>query len=191
MVNKRKAIVDATIRRIAEMGSSFSTGQIAFDVGCSQSLIFRYYETKERLMSECFDAVCHELRLILQAVGVPQVLTRESINCYMIGMWEAYSRYLESNSHIAKAYLYFISTGRRFPHGYKSAETVLKRILRDDYDRIVRAYPDFTFMAEYIVMMANVSATGQFIDWNKDPKAVGKLDGILKYGILGTGQVIE
>lgn len=44
MANKRDAIIDATIKRIAEQGGSFSTGQVASDVGCSQSLVFKYFD---------------------------------------------------------------------------------------------------------------------------------------------------
>ena len=46
MANKKQAIVDAAIRRIAEEGCSFSTGQVASDLQCSQSLIFRYFPSK-------------------------------------------------------------------------------------------------------------------------------------------------
>ena len=186
MVNKKREIVDATIRRIADMGNSFSTAQIAADVGCSQSLVFRYYKTKERLMSECFDAVCHELKLVIQEVEVPRNLTRESVDCYMIEVWDAYCAYLKNNGHIARAYIYFVSTGKRFPHGYRTAETVLKRILGDDYIRLKDVHPDFMFDAEYIVMMANAAATGMFVEWRNDPDTVGKLDRILRYGILGS-----
>ena len=188
MANKKEAIIDAGIRRIADQGPSFSTGQIASDLKCSQALIFRYYRTKEGLMSACFDRVCHELKLILKGVEVPSRLTKESIDMYMIDVWEAYCGYLESNSHIAKAYMYFVSTGRRFPHGYKTAEKVLRRILEEDYDRIVREYPDFKYAAEYIVMLSNIAATGKWIEWKDDPDAVGKLDMILRYGILGLGR---
>lgn len=191
MVNKKEAIVDAAIRRIAEQGNSFSTGQVASDLGCSQSLIFRYYRTKEGLMSACFDRVCHELKLILKGVEIPQVLTRESIDGYMLDVWRAHCSYLESNTHIAKAYMYFVSTGRRYPHGYRSAETVLERILGDDYGRITRVYPDFTFIAEYILMMSNAMATGKFIDWKNDSDAVRKLDIVLRYGILGLNREAE
>ena len=185
MTNKKEAIVDAAVHRIAEQGSAFSTGQVASDLGCSQSLVFRYYRSKEVLMSACFDRVCHELKLVLKGVEVPRILTRESIDGYLIDVWEAYCGYLDSNSHIAKAYMYFVSTGRRYPHRYRSAETILKRILEGDYDRIVRVNPDFRYTAEYIVMLSNVLATGKFLEWRDDPDAVGRVDRILRYGILG------
>ena len=128
MTNKREAIIDAGIRRIADQGCSFTTGQIASDLECSQALIFRYYRTKEGLMTACFEKVCHELMLVMKGVELPSKLTRESIDGYMIELWNTYRSYLESNVHIAKAYMYFVCTGRRYPQRYRTAERVLKGI---------------------------------------------------------------
>ncbi len=188
MVNRKDAIVDAAICRIAEQGNTFSTGQVASDAGCSQSLIFRYYRSKEGLMSECFDRVCHELKLVLKGVEVPVDLNKDSVDGYIVDVWKAYRGYLESNSHIARAYMYFVSTGRRYPHGYKSADIVLRRILDDDFDRIKEVYPDFPFVAEFIIMLSNVAATGKFIDWREKEDAMGKLEDILRHGILDMGR---
>lgn len=185
MANKKDAIVETAIRRIAEHGSTFTTEQVASDLGCSQSLIFRYYRTKEELMSACFDRVCHELKLILKGVELAPELNRDSVKRYMMVIWDAYCSYLESNTHIARAYMYFVSIGRRYPHGYKSSETVLKKILEDDYHRIIKVYPDFIFVAEYIVMLSNSTATWKFTEWSNDPDVVGKLHRILMNGIMG------
>lgn len=86
MANKKGEIIDTTIRHIAERGDSFSTAQIASEIGCSQSLIFRYYRSKDHLMSECFDRICHELKVIFKSVNVPDVLVRESVIEYMVNV---------------------------------------------------------------------------------------------------------
>lgn len=191
MANKKAAIVDATIRRIAEQGNSFTTGQVASDLSCSQALIFRYYRTKEELLSVCFDRVCHELKVVLRGVSLPKTMTRDSINGYIVEVWRAYCDYLESNSHIARAYMYFVSVGRRYPHGYNSAEFVLRNLLEDDFEKINEAHPDFIFIAEYIIMISNVVAAGKNIEWKNDPDTVRKLDLILRYGILGMGYHVK
>ena len=43
MANRKNAIIEATIRRISTQGDTFSTSQIAEDVGCSQALVFRFW----------------------------------------------------------------------------------------------------------------------------------------------------
>ena len=185
MPNKKEAILETAVRYIAEQGGSFSTEQIASDLGCSQSLIFRYYHTKDNLISACFDWICHELRLVLKEVEIPRVLSKESIDGYILNVWGAYCDYLESKNHVASAYMYFVSTGWKYPRGYGSAETVLEKILGDDYERITEVYPNFIFAAEYAIMMSNVFAAGKIIEWKGDEDAARKFEMILMYGILG------
>ena len=188
MTNKKEAILDATIDRIAEQGFSFSTVQITSDVGCSQSLVFRYFPTKEKLISESFNKVCRELELALKQVKLPDVLTRESLNDYIMEEWGVYCSYLSSNGRIAKAYLYFVAKGTRFPRGFRSAEAVIKRLLGNRYDMIMTVYPDFLFVAEYLLMVSNVVASGKFVDWRSQPDSIAKLKDVLRNGIYGMGQ---
>lgn len=188
MANKRDAIIDAAIGRISEEGGGFSTAQIAADAGCSQSLVFRYFDTKEGLMSACFERVCHELLQTLRGVAVPKDPDTDSVRAFMMDVWRAYCGYLESNTHMAKAYLFFVGRGRRFPKGYRRAEDVLRRILGDSHRVLRAAYPDFDFVAEYLIMFSYAAATGLFIDHAEDPETVlGKIEGILRYGICGYG----
>ena len=189
MTNKKGDIIGAAIHRIAMQGDSFSAAQIAADVGCSQSLLFRYYGTKDGLMSACFDTVCHELMGVLRGVEVPGRPDIEKVNRYIIRVWEAYCGYLGSNSHMARAYLFFVGRGMRFPKGYRNAGGVLRRMLGDDYHSIVSIYPDFGFIAEYMIMFSYAAATGLFVVHDMDSDDIlNKVERILKHGICGYGR---
>ena len=189
MANKKKEIIEAAIVRISEQGDSFSTSQIADDVGCSQSLLFRYYRTKEGLMLACFDEVCHELMSVLKGVELPAVPDVDRLNRYAIQVWRAYCGYLGSNSRKAQTYLFFVSRGIRFPRGYRSGGDVLRRMLGDAYEPIVKVYPDFLFIAEYIIMFSYAAATGHFIVQDMaSEEIIGKLEKVLMYGICGYGK---
>lgn len=104
--------------------------------------------------------MCQQLKHVVKRVELPPQFTKDSVDQYLINVWNAYCGYLGSNTHIAKVYMYFVSTGRKYPYGYKSTELVLKRMLEEDYDRIVGVCPDFTIKAEYILMISNAMATG-------------------------------
>ncbi|MGN1045149.1 MAG: hypothetical protein ACI4Q9_04255 [Candidatus Methanomethylophilaceae archaeon] len=137
-------------------------------------------------MSACFDKVCRELILVLKRVPVPAKPDIESVNRYAVKMWKAYCGYLKSNNDAARAYLFFVSRGKRFYKGYGNVSIVLKRILEDDYEPIKKIYPDFDFMAEYLIMFSYAAATGLFME--HDPGVGGvmdKLERVLKYGICG------
>ena len=189
MANRKNAIIEATIRRISTQGDTFSTSQIAEDVGCSQALVFRYYRTKEGLMSACFDSICHELVTVLRSVETPDNPDTEKVNLYAISVWEAYCGYLASKSHTARAFMFFVNRGMRFPRGYRTPEDVIRKILGEAYGPIMKVYPDFVFVADYIIVFSYVAATGLFEVHDIDTEEImEKLDRIMRYGILGYGR---
>lgn len=129
MSNRKNEIIDATIRHIAMHGDSFSMAQVASDVGCSQSLIFKYYPSKEQLLNDCFDFIRLKLKEIFQRTTIPDRPDRESINRWMLDVWFAYSDFLKTNSHCAKAFVFFVSTNMNFPRRYESADSVIKTVV--------------------------------------------------------------
>ena len=187
MTNKREVILQSAIVRIAEQGDSFTTQQVAMDAMCSQSLIFKYFETKEKLMDECFIRVCRDTLDNLRSVKIPETLTKESLDSYAMEQWRTNYSYLRSNNHIARAYLFFIGRGRMFPEGFNNPKDALVRILGDKYEEIVQTYPDFLFIAGYLMVMANVVAAGPYREWIssvcEDPKE--RLELILRLGVQG------
>ena len=137
MTNKKLAIIEATIERLIREGRTFSTEDMAKDVGCSQSLIFRYCRTKDDIVSVCFDEICHEIRIELDKVPFPEKVDSNTILNYMMDVWEIYFDYLSSKRSHAKVYVACVSQGCRYPAGYDSPEAVLKRILDSYYSTVV------------------------------------------------------
>lgn len=181
MTNKKPIIIRATIERLIKDGRSFSTEDVANDAGCSQSLIFRYYGTKDGLISACFDEICHEIRIELEKVPFPERIDPATIQCYMMDVWESYFNYLRSNRSHAKVYVACVSHGYRYPAGYDSPEAVLKRILDEHYDVFILKYPNTKLVAEYLILLANSVAIGLSSGWGND---IDDLNGVLKKMIM-------
>ena len=188
MANRREQILSCAIARIAEDGEAFSTESVAKDAMCSQSLVFRHFGSKMGLMDECFLWVCKEFTDTFTYVKLPETLTVDSLNAYAMEIWDACYTYLRSNSHVARTYLFFIRRGQRFPKGYRTPGDVMKRILGKRYDDVISVYPDFDFVAGYLMIIANVTATGSFLDWISDfDDPQSRIERILRNGILGGG----
>ena len=187
MTNRREQILSCAIERIAEDGEAFSTEGVAKDAMCSQSLIFRHFGSKQTLMDECFLRVCREITDIFGYVRLPDELTVDSLNTYAMELWDACYAYLRSNSHVARAYLFFIRRGHRFPDGYRTPGSLMKRILGRRYDDVIAVYPDFDFVAGYLMIIANVTATGSFLDWISDfDEPQSRLEAMISSGISGS-----
>ncbi len=188
MTNRREQILSCAIVRIAEDGEAFSTEGVAKDALCSQSLVFRHFGSKKELMDECFMRVCKEFTDTFAYVKLPEELTVESLDAYAMDLWEACYTYLRSNSHVARTYLFFIRRGHRFPKGYRTPGDVMKHILGKKYDEVISVYPDFDFVAGYLMIIANVTATGSFLDWISDfDDPQSRIERILRNGISGSG----
>ena len=188
MANRREQILQSAIVRIAEQGESFSTEQVAQDAMCSQSLVFRHFGSKEGLMAECYVRVCREITGALHYVRIPEVLTVDTLNAYAMDIWDAEFSYLRSNSHIARTYLFFVGRGMRFPEGFRTPREVMKQILGDRYDDVMSVYPGFDFVAGYMMVVANVAASGNFIDWVSEyDDSLERIHGLLKQGVYGIG----
>ena len=181
MTNKKSTIIRATIERLIGEGTSFSTEDVAKDVGCSQSLIFRYYGTKEGLISACFDEICREIRIELEKVPFPKVIDSGNIQDYMMDVWETYFNYLRSNRSHARVYVACVSQGYRYPAGYDSPEAVLRRILDEHYDVVILKYPNTKLIAEYLILVANSVAIGLSSGWGNE---VENLNEVVKQLIM-------
>lgn len=185
VTNKKDTILETTIKHIAIFGDSFSTERIAEDVGCSQSLIFRYYHNKKELMRMCFDSVCHDMLAVLKSISFPLEVTPDSINNYILEIWDAYMMYLESNEHKAKTYVFFINRGYRYPTGYPNPNAVVRKIIGDKYDVVTKACPDFTFKSGYIIIMSNLIVSSDFKKWFTDIKELDlKVRNVISHGIV-------
>ena len=181
MTTRKPEIIEAAIQRYADEGSAFSTEDVARDVGCSQSLIFKYFGTKKGLISACFDEICHEIRLELDKVPFPERIDSHSVQRYMMDVWEVYFNYLRSNRSHAGVYVTLVARGYRYPVGYDSPEEVLKRILDEHYSTLIFKCPNAKLVAEYLILVANSVAIGLSTGWGND---VEDLNGLLKDMIM-------
>lgn len=130
MTNKKLAIIEATIERLIREGRTFSTEDVAKDVGCSQSLIFRYCRTKDDIVSVCFDEICHEIRIELDKVPFPEKVDSNTILNYMMDVWEIYFDYLSSKRSHTKVYVACVSQGVQISGGIRLPGSSLEKDTR-------------------------------------------------------------
>jgi len=164
MGNKRQDIIDAAIRRMACEGESFLTKDVADDVGCCQTLVFRYYDTKKGLISACFGQICGEIRSELETVPFPSIMHPDAILMYLMDVWEVYFDYLVSNRPKARVFILCTSLGYKPPPGCRLPKDVVRKALDDHYDKLVQRIPNISFISEYMIIVANAVATEMSAD---------------------------
>ena len=74
------------------------------------------------------------------------------------------------------------------PEYWQILHAFLKQILGDRYDDVMSVYPGFDFVAGYMMVVANVAASGNFIDWVSEyDDSLERIHGLLKQGVYGIG----
>ena len=183
-MNRRQQIIEAAIERIAEDGIRFSTEDIARDIGCSQSLIFKYFERKGDLIQECFVVVCRKVSVVVSSVVAPAKYDYDSVIGYLMEIWDRFIDYMNDNTVYARAYVFFMAHGFVFPYQGERSEKAVRRILGDSYRPLVDAYPHLDMVFSYLILMANVIALQKSHETREDNVVNrDRLKEIILYGI--------
>lgn len=167
--DRKEAIILKTIEIVSRDGLGTTTKAIMKEMGFSESLAYRYFESKEDLISQAFRRVCRDMIDFVKTVKFPDDPTPDNIMEYMKNSWMAYFTFLQENPEKGKFYLFYTESGHRFPEGYYSPQQVVVKILNKNYEifRLMKDY-DVEFIAEYVISIANVVALGVYKRWYGD-----------------------
>ena len=185
MANSKNRIIDSTIRILGENGLNCPMSLVAEDVGCSDTLIFRYFKKKELLLDICFHKVCHSILERLRSVEFPEELDDDTFLEYVRGIWDEYMGFLMDQPEMAAFYLQYSWSKGPFPSGYKRPDDVVRKVLGDNSLR-EDFKEDFLFICNYIALVANSIATGMRMGWGRmDASTADRVFDFIAYGVAG------
>lgn len=178
--------MDKTIEVFGREGIDTSLKDVAKELGCAESLIYRYYETRENVTDQCFRKICREIISVLQNIEFPQTLNTENLIGYLRKSWVAYFAYLRDNPLKKRYYLQYTMTGKSFPTGYDSPKDVVAKILKENFNKFQSIeMKDIEFISEYMISIANNVALSVDKEWFSEYRdAPSKVFDIMVYGIF-------
>jgi AcrR family transcriptional regulator len=93
---KRQALMESTMRLVAEERlENFSCRKAAMMAGCTERLLFIYFETKEELLYQCYQQINDEIAALLGQLEQPD----DSAEEWLRRLWDTYCRFLIDNSY--------------------------------------------------------------------------------------------
>ncbi|MCH3977937.1 MAG: TetR/AcrR family transcriptional regulator [Candidatus Methanomethylophilus sp.] len=99
---------------------------------CSETLIYKYYGTRKKLMFACFDSICNELRVELSVLSASDISSKEEFKNYIRGIWDILYQYFKNNEERRRFFAQYCSDLK-----YDSKNTtilrIVKNILNDNY----------------------------------------------------------
>ena len=103
---KKELLLDATMKIVAKGGLfSFSMRQATQAIGTSEALIYRHFESKEKLLFQCFQSVDKQIAALFADEKVPPITSAEELYQYIRDLWMRYFTFLIRNDY--KTLYYF------------------------------------------------------------------------------------
>lgn len=165
-MNKKQQIIESSIAIMGREGLGCSMKLITKDAGCSETLIYKYFDTREKLTAACFNSICHDIREALKDVEKPDSMDRSRIIEYFRGSWIAYCSFIDDNPDKGRFYIQYSWSKNPFPSRYKTPDRIVQKILGNTYGNILEYDKKMICLAEYIVCIANVFMMGKMKGWS-------------------------
>ena len=141
---KKDMLMDTTMRIVAQGGlAAFSMRQVTKEIGVSEALIYRHYETKENLLFQCFQDVDRQIADLFNNAPFPTAASEKELYEYIHGLWMKYFTFLVRNSYKTLYYFeyrdsfYYEAVLIGGKYGTHQAQTYYKRLsaIFEDIDK--------------------------------------------------------
>lgn len=104
--DRKTEILQVTMQIISESGlDTFSMKKVTERMGVAESLLYKYYPTKEILLYSAFENVHEEIGSLFDGVEIPTVSNKEELLEYAYTLWKRYFLFLVDNDY--KTLFYF------------------------------------------------------------------------------------
>ena len=165
---KKEMLMDATMRIVAQGGlAAFSMRQVTKAIGVSEALIYRYYETKENLLFQCFQSIDRQIADLFADEIFPAAASEKKLYEYIYGLWMKYFTFLVRNGYKTLYYFeyrdsfYYDAAVTGGKYGTSSAQAYFKSFV-DILEAIDKEHHIYDKVCPELLWTYILSATGIF-----------------------------
>lgn len=127
-----RIIKDTTMKLIAKNGlASFSMRQITDECGINESLMYRYFETKENLLKQCYEVLYQKIIAVHKDVDVDKLRRGEVIEAFHKMHIEMINLLISEDYRTLFYYEYCEYLNIKTEHDVFEKNTVLKDIMNE------------------------------------------------------------
>lgn len=127
-----RIIKDTTMKLIAKNGlASFSMRQITDECGINESLMYRYFETRENLLKKCYEELYHKIIAVHKEVDIEKLQNGEIIEAFHKMYIEMINLLISEDYRTLFYYEYCEYLNIKTEHDVFEKNTVLKDIMNE------------------------------------------------------------
>lgn len=137
--NKKSELIEACMKIVAEVGlSAFSMKKVTNYVGVSEALIYRHFETKDKLLYICFETVHRQIAGLFQTASVKLPQTEQEIRLSIYNLWMTYFTFLVQNDY--RTIFYFEYRDSPYIHAVRESDQEVQTTYFKNFVDIYYAY---------------------------------------------------
>lgn len=137
--NRKYDLIDATMRVVAENGLlAFSMKKVTNLAGVSEALIYKHFETKEKLLYLCFETVHRQIAALFDKMEIPPLQAPQEIYEAVRAMWMTYFSFLVQNSY--RTIYYFEYRDSRYIRQIMEADQQVKDTYFQGFVKVFMAF---------------------------------------------------
>lgn len=116
MQSTEAAMLQTTMDIVAEKGlDGFSMKQVTTRMGVAESLLYKYFGTKENLLYQCFLVVNRQIGALFENVTLPPACDEAAIAAFVQQQWERYFLFMVGNG--SRSLFYYSYRDSRYLSG--------------------------------------------------------------------------
>lgn len=124
---------------VAETGlTAFSMKKVTNRVGVGETLIYKYFETKEKLLYLCFETVHKQIAALFNRLKIPSIQTPQEVYAAVRAMWMSYFSFLLENSY--RTIFYFEYRDSPYIHDIMAGDEEAKLTYFQGFVKIFEAF---------------------------------------------------
>lgn len=147
-IDRRNEFLQTTMQIVAENGlDNFAMKKVTDRMGVSESLLYKYYPTKEDLLYSCFESVHKSISSLFTDMPFPSFTTFEEGVEYIHSLWKMYFMYLLEKGY--QTIFYFDFRDSQY----------IRQIMKHDEEARTTYFSDFVRIFHALIEKMQISLT--------------------------------
>ncbi|MBE6525287.1 MAG: TetR/AcrR family transcriptional regulator [Thermoplasmata archaeon] len=166
ITNRKNKIVECAINIMGIHGLNCSMDMVTKEADCSDTLIYKYFKSRNGLIAACHERICEEVIKEVRKVPFPEEIEKEYVMEYFHEIWNVYFKYVQNHIEKCEFLIQYSCQKNTYPSMYSNQNNLISEILGKNYGVNGEFDRYFTFMFFYMISIANMATVGMKKEWD-------------------------
>ena len=137
--NRKEELIKATMQIVAENGlTDFTMKKVTERIGVSEALIYKHFESKDKLLFICFESVHKQIAALFAESKIPDIYSLKDLYATVYTLWMKYFTFLVHNSY--RTIFYFEYRQSKYIKSIMKRDVEMQKLYFNQFIRIFNVF---------------------------------------------------